>query len=309
MLNIILLVIVIIILLGMALIYIAPSAVTRLALNAERKRSGLIRKEIDLSNGLHYAYLEGGKGEPLILLHGFGGNKDTFTRVSRFLIKDYRVIIPDIIGFGESSHPNQADYSPSSQVEWLREMLQTLGVEKIHLAGNSMGAQIAMVYASLYSAEVKSLWLVSPAGIWSAPKTDIVRAIAESGHNSLVARNTKEFKQVMAIGMTKPPYIPKPMLDVLAQERIQNADLEEHIFQRLLGCSIENQISGLETQTLIVIGDQDRVVSVETIEILGRLLPNSRTIIMKGVGHVAMFEKPQACAKDYLVFMKSIKND
>jgi len=306
-LNSILLTILIFIFLIVALIYLAPNAVTRFALNSERKRSNLVRKEIDLPNGLHYAYLEGGQGEPLLLLHGFGGNKDTFVRVSGFLIKDFRVIIPDIIGFGESSHPSQADYSPSSQVEQLRGLLQTLGVGKIHLAGNSMGAQIAMIYSSLYPDEVKSLWLLSPAGIWSAPKTDILRRITETGRNLLIARNTEEFKQVMAIGMRKPPYIPKPMLNVLAQERIQNAELEEHIFQQLLECSVENQVAGIETQTLIIIGDQDRVLSVETIEILGKLLPNSKAIIMQCVGHVPMFEKPQECAKDYLSFMTSMQ--
>jgi pimeloyl-ACP methyl ester carboxylesterase len=307
-LNSILLVIATIVLLIVALVYLVPGAVTRFALNSERKRSGLIRKDIDLSNGLHFAYLEGGKGEPLLLLHGFGGNKDTFTRVARFLINDYRVIIPDIIGFGESSHPSQADYSPSRQVEQLRAFLQVLGVEKIHLGGNSMGAQIAMVYSSLYPAEVKSLWLLSPAGVWNAAKTDVLRSIIETGRNSLIARNTKEFKQVMAIGMRKPPYIPRPMLNVLAQERIQNAVLEEHIFQQLMECSVEKLISGIETQTLIVIGNQDRVISAESIEILGNLLPNSKTIIMPDIGHVPMFENPKACAEDYLRFMKSAQN-
>jgi pimeloyl-ACP methyl ester carboxylesterase len=305
-LNSILLVIATIVLLIVALVYLVPGAVTRFALNSERKRSGLIRKDIDLSNGLHFAYLEGGKGEPLLLLHGFGGNKDTFTRVARFLINDYRVIIPDIIGFGESSHPSHADYSPSGQVEQLRALLQVLGVEKIHLGGNSMGAQIAMVYSSLYPAEVKSLWLLSPAGVWSAPKTDILQSIIDTGRNSLIARNTNEFKQVMAIGMRKPPYIPRPMLNVLAQERIQNAVLEENIFQQVLECSVEEQISGIETQTLIVIGDQDRVISVESIEVLGNLLPNSKTIIMRNIGHVPMFENPKECAEDYLRFMKSV---
>ncbi|MFV1985072.1 MAG: hypothetical protein ACC657_16105, partial [Thiohalomonadales bacterium] len=53
------------------LIYLAPRQVTQFALNVERKRSGLVRKKIKLPNGLHYTYLEGGQGEPLILLHGF----------------------------------------------------------------------------------------------------------------------------------------------------------------------------------------------------------------------------------------------
>lgn len=306
--NVILLVLLIIIFLLIALVYLAPKAVTNFALNSERKRSGLVRKEITLPNGLHYAYLEGGQGEPLVLLHGFGGNKDTFTRVSRYLTKNYRVIIPDIIGFGESSKPTKVDYSPHAQVERLRVLFQALGIANLHFGGNSMGGQIAIIYSSLYPTEVTSLWLLSPAGIWSAPKSDVINKIIETGQNTLTAKNIEEFTQVMALGMKKVPFIPKPMLNVLAQERIQNATLEEDIFIKILDCSIEKMIAGMEIKTLIVFGDQDRIISVETAEILKSLLPNSTAILLKNVGHVAMFEKPQQCAKDYFHFQESTLN-
>jgi esterase/lipase len=220
-LNVILQVILIIMLLLTALVYLAPRAVTVSALKSERKRSGLVRKEITLTNGLHYVYLEGGHGETLVLLHGFGGNKDTFTRVARYLTKKYRVIIQDIIVFCESLKPTNVDYSQPAQVERLRVLFQALGIAKLHLGSNSMGGQVAIIYASLYPTEVKSLWLISPAGIWCAPKSNVINKIIETGKNSLTANNIKEFKQVMALGMKKMPCIPKPMLTVLAQERIQ----------------------------------------------------------------------------------------
>lgn len=289
-----------------AFVYLAPTRAVEAALNATRKQSGLIRKEITLPNGLHYAYLEGGQGEPLMLLHGFGGNKDTFTRVSRFLVKRYRVIIPDVIGFGESAHPLQADYSPSTQVERLRALSQALTLKSLHLGGNSMGGQIALLYSALYPAEVNSLWLMSPAGIWSAPKSDVLKINTESDRNPLIARNEKEFEEVMTLGMNKPPFIPKPMLKVLAQERIQNAALEEHIFQKILDHSVEDQISGMETPTLIVFGSQDRVIPVETANVLSKLLPNSKVVFVQNAGHVSMFEKPRQCANEYVSFRESI---
>lgn len=287
-------------------IYLAPGRAVTLALNATRKQSGLRRKEITLPNGLCYVYLEGGQGEPLMLLHGFGGNKDTFTRVSRFLVKRYRVIIPDIIGFGESAHPSPADYSPSAQVVRLRLFSQALNLDNLHLGGNSMGGQIALLYAALFPAEVKSLWLLSPAGLWTAPESDVLKAIAETGHNPLIARNEKEFAAVMALGMSKPPFIPQPMLKVLARERIQNAALEGHIFQEIMRHSVEDQVRGLETPTLIVFGKQDRVIPLETANLLAQLLPASRVAFVPNAGHVAMFEKPRQCANDYLSFRELI---
>lgn len=143
-------------------VYLAPEKAAILAINADRHRSGLLRKEIDLPGGLRFVYLEGGKGEPLMLLHGFGANKDNFTKAARFLTPHYRVILPDLIGFGESSHPREADYSPAAQTVRLRSFAKALGFERLHLGGNSMGGLIAMIYAASYPADVASLWLLDP---------------------------------------------------------------------------------------------------------------------------------------------------
>lgn len=289
-----------------AFVYLAPAHAVAVALNATRKQSALVCKKIALPNGLHYAYLEGGQGEPLILLHGFGGNKDTFTRVSYFLVKHYRVIIPDIIGFGESARPHDADYSPPAQVERLRVFSHALNLNNLHLGGNSMGGQIALLYAALYPTEVNSLWLLSPTVAKSSFKSDILKLITASSHNPLIARNVKEFEEVMALGMSKPPYIPGPMLKILAQERTQNAALEEGILQKILDHSVEDQIRGMKTPTLIVFGNQDRVISVETANILSKLLPNSEVVFVQNAGHVPMFEKPRQCANDYVSFRESL---
>ena len=94
---------------GAYFIFAMPERAVRAALDYERRVAGLERREIDLPDGIKYVYLEGGKGEALLLLHGFGANKDNFTRVAKYLTPHYRVIVPDHIGFGESAHPAQAD--------------------------------------------------------------------------------------------------------------------------------------------------------------------------------------------------------
>jgi len=122
----------------------APERAVRAALAYERGLAGLARREAILPDGLRIVYLEGGRGAPLVLLHGFGANKDNFTRVARYLTPHYRLIVPDLVGFGESSHPPKADYAPRAQAERLRTFLRGLGVAKLHLGGNSMGGHIAL---------------------------------------------------------------------------------------------------------------------------------------------------------------------
>ncbi|MGA9111194.1 MAG: alpha/beta hydrolase [Smithella sp.] len=304
--KIILVFIIICILAGIGFVYLAPQKATSLAIDMERKRSGLTRKEINLPNGINYVYLDGGKGEPLILLHGFGANKDNFTRVARFLTPHYRVIIPDNLGFGESGHPHDADYSSSAQAARIRALAQALGITKVHLGGSSMGGQISMMYAFYYPDEVKSLWLIDPGGIWSAPKSEFYELITKTGENPLMARNEDEFAKIFAFVMADPPFIPRPMLNVMAQERIRNYDLEKRIMKEMSSDSAEKYVTGLTTPTLIVWGDKDRVINPATAEILHKMIPASEVIMMKGLGHLPMLEEPRQSAEDYLKFREAL---
>ncbi len=287
-------------------VYLAPANALRLALGAERQSAGLVRKQIDLPDGLHYVYLEGGQGEPLMLLHGFGANKDNFTRVARWLTPHYHVIVPDHIGFGESSHPQDADYAPTAQAERLRALAQALGIKALHLGGSSMGGQIALTYAALHPDEVKSLWLLAPAGVWSAPESEMRKVARETGHNPLMAKNEEEFAGVFSFVMTDPPYIPRPMLNVMAQERIGNFALEERILKQLGADPVEQRVTGLATPTLIVWGDRDRVLIPASADILHKLMPHSQVLIMPGIGHLPMLERPQPSAEDYLRFRAAL---
>jgi len=285
-----------------AFVQLAPETATRLALEAERDRSGLVRKEIELSGGLHFVYLEGGSGEPLMLFHGFGANKDNFTRIARFLVPHYRVILPDHVGFGESSHPEDADYSPPAQAERLHALAAALGLSRVHLGGSSMGGHIAMSYAAAYPGDVASLWLLDPGGVWSAPPSELASSMIAGGPNPLMARTPDDFVKVYEFAMSDPPWIPRAMLDTMAQERIRNFGLEEKIFEQIRADQVEERIRGLKTPSLIVWGREDRAIHVDTAGVLHGLLPNSEVVILEGIGHLPMLEAPQRSADDYLRF-------
>jgi pimeloyl-ACP methyl ester carboxylesterase len=165
-----------------------------------------------------------------------------------------------------------------------------------------MGGMIAMRYAALYPAEVKSMWLLAPGGIWSAPESELRRVIRETGVNPLIASNEDEFARTYDFVMSKPPFIPRPVLDVMAQERIRNIELEKRIFNEIKADSLEEAVRGLATPALIVWGEEDRAINAATAPVLNSLLPNSKAIVMKGIGHLPMIEAPGAAARDYLKF-------
>lgn len=274
---------------------------THAALALDRGRSGVERHEIVLSDGTRVVYLEGGQGEPLVLAHGFGADKDNFTRVARWLVPHYRVIVPDLVGFGESSHPADADYRYAAQAERLRAFAQALGLSRVHLGGSSMGGGIAMSYAVQHPQEVASLWLIDTAGLPEAPTPEL-RALLERGDNPLMVRKEEDFERLMAFTMNERPWIPGFVRDMMARERIANQALEDRIFEQIFADSLSEVVTGLQVPTLITWGARDRSLNVATAEILHAKLPNSQVDVMPGIGHLPMVERPGQSAETYLRF-------
>jgi len=272
----------------------------------ERARANLERKELTLPDGTHVVYLEGGTGAPLVLVHGFGADKDNFTRVSRWLTPHYRVIVPDLVGFGESTHRRDVDYRYAAQAERLHAFTQALGLARLDLGGNSMGGGIAMSFAAQHPQEVASLWLIDCAGIAEAPPGELAKIIAATGTNPLMITRESDYPAFVRFVMSDPPWIPGSVMDALARERIANQALEREVFRQIATDSVSAAIKGLATPTLIVWGAEDRALSVGTVPVLEALLPNARAIVMPHVGHVPMIERPQQTAEDYLRFRAAL---
>ncbi|MGH8687758.1 MAG: alpha/beta fold hydrolase [Burkholderiales bacterium] len=287
---------------GLVLFYRAPERALSAAIDYERRQAGLARREATLSNGLRYIYLEGGRGAPLVLLHGFGADKDSFDRIAPYLTPHFRLVVPDQLGFGESSKPPKADYAPRAQAERLHALLGRLGLSQVHLGGNSMGGQIALTYAAMYPKEVLSLWILNAAGVPSAPPSEMRRKIAEGGDNPLLVQNEDEYAALVDLVTARPLHIPRRLLDVMAQPRIRNYSLEERIFKQVAADSVEERIRGLAIPALIEWGQQDRVLHPGGAGVLQMLLIRSQAVLLPDVGHLPMVEAPERCARDYLQF-------
>jgi pimeloyl-ACP methyl ester carboxylesterase len=284
---------------------LGPS-VTHAALGVERWRADLATKEIALPDGTHIAYLDGGSGEPLVLVHGFGADKDNFTRVARWLTPHYRVIVPDLVGFGDSSHLADADYRYAAQAARVHAFVQALGLTRVHLGGNSMGGGIVMSYAAQHPQEVGSLWLLDAAGVAGAPPSELVAIVTKGERNPLLITQEGDFPVLMKFAMSDPPWLPGPVVYELARQRIANQDLERRVFQQIATDSVNEAVRGLPTPTLIVWGDEDRLLSVGAVPILTALMPHAQAIVMPHVGHAPMIERPQQAAEDYLRFRAQV---
>ena len=284
---------------------------TQKIIQYERNKSDLDVKSFTLTSGDKLVYAENANltGEPLLLIHGFGGNKDNFTRIADEL-EDYHLIIPDLLGFGESSKPMSADYRSQAQATRLHELLQAKGLAKnIHIGGNSMGGAISVAYAAKYPKDVKSLWLVDSAGFWSAgvPKS-LEGATLEN--NPLLINSKEDFYKMYDFVMYKPPYLPKSVKAVFAQERINNKELDAKILEQIVTDNVEERaqiIADYNIPTLVVWGEKDQVIKPETVNVIKDIIPQAQVIMMEDIGHVPMIEAVEQTAEDYKGFREGIK--
>ena len=122
-------------------------------------------------NSLKFPVVIGGEGQPILLLHGFDSSFLEFRRIYQSLKRNFRVIIPDLLGFGFTPRCATNEYTPSKIVSYLIDLLRTLQItNNLKIIGASMGGSTALKLAFESSYSVDKILLLSPAGLFGEPK-------------------------------------------------------------------------------------------------------------------------------------------
>lgn len=287
--------------------HLAPRTAARFATGLDRMRAGLRAHRLQVG-AASMPYLDGGRGDTIVLVHGFGGDKDNFTRAARFLTRSYRVLIPDLPGFGEASRDPAAGYAIADQVARLHAFLQSLGVGRVHLGGNSMGGFIVAEYAARYPAQVASLWLLDAAGTAAAYDNALFRHYQQSGAMPLLLRSPDDFEALLRACTFRPPaLLPHSVKWQLGQRGAADFALHARIMAEMTASPLlEQQFSAIATPALIVWGDQDSILNPAGAAALHALMPNSEVVMMANLGHLPMLEAPRASAERYLAFLQRL---
>jgi pimeloyl-ACP methyl ester carboxylesterase len=130
-------------------------------------------------------YTMAGSGEPLLLVHGLGGNRATWSNIIDSLAGKYTVIAPDLPGHGDSAAP-AGDYSPGAHATVLRDLLISLGHPNATVIGHSLGGGIALQFAYQFPERTHRLVLISSGGL-GPELTLMLRAATLPGANAVVA--------------------------------------------------------------------------------------------------------------------------
>ncbi len=213
------------------------------------------------------------QGLPIVFLHGWGQNIDMIKPLANYLQDQYKIIIIDLPGHGQSEEPS-FPWTIFDYQEVIKETLDYLKINKPTLVGHSFGGKISLLYASNY--EVNNLIVLGSPFKASEKKV------------SLFIKILKKVKHL--------PIINK--FEESIKKRIGSSDYREaspimrQILVDTINLDIRQQVKLIKCPTLIIWGDLDKEVPVNHARELEKLIPNAGLVILKGGTHYAYLEKP-----------------
>jgi pimeloyl-ACP methyl ester carboxylesterase len=287
----------------------AKAFILECAKRALRWQAGLGWHSVQVDDH-RWVYLEGGKGETILFVHGFGMEKDGWGLFPKAFRRSHRLVLPDLPGFGENSRVESADYDVPSQVNRLARFAESLGLDRFHLAGSSMGGYIAGFYASEYPQKVKSLALFNPAGVNSPVPSDVWRRYEDTGEIPLLYRTKEGFEEVLRLLFYRVPPVPGTFKTFFAELGASNYAFHRKVLRDLHQggmYQLELRLPQVHARTLVLWGANDRILHVSGAEIFRRGIKNAKVLILDQCGHAPFIEKRKESTKAYRDFLAGEK--
>ncbi|MBM7125590.1 alpha/beta fold hydrolase [Dyella flava] len=286
-----------IVLLGGSYLF-APQWLIKAGALREAMNAGLEKHSVQAGD-TNWVYYEGGQGPTIVLLHGFAANKEVWLKVAPMLTAHFRVVIPDLPGWGESSRIPGASYNIDNQAERLNDFVQTLHLQHALFVGHSMGGAIAGVYAAEHPQDVAELALVDSFGL-KFKENDFAKE-AMAGKDPFIYDDRAGFLRATSLAFEHVPHIPGRFIDVFVQDNIKNRAFIENTFNELREPSqtlaLQNRLDKLTMPTLGMWCREDKIIDISALDSLRDGLthaPAISTSILNGCNHMPQLEKPEA---------------
>ncbi len=231
-------------------------------------------------------YLTGGCGDPLVVIHGGGGGAEGWLQSVTELCEHHRVYVPDLPGFGDSQ-PMDGDYGIPEFVKFVEDFTHSLGLNRFHLVGHSIGGGIALHYALKFPHKIGKLVLVSSMflgkgiALW-------VRVLSSSiffrSLGVVAVAILKAIKWLLNLVYAPLKFVnPLPRAKVNLGKSITTLEEQATV--------VIGQLSELIMPTLLVWGANDSIVPVSQAYAAAKLIPDCQLHVFEGCGHFVYKQK------------------
>ena len=238
-----------------------------------------------------------GKGNPLVLVHGYLGSSEMWNLQKYFLSKYFRVIVPALPGFGESYNLKSVD-SINKMAKIIFESIDARNIKEFHLLGHSMGGMIVQEMAKISGDRIKKLICFATGSIGNIPERfesiDVsIEKLKKEGIKETVKRIPP--KWFVEGNKAKHYYFCENAVKKITEETAINA------LNAMKNWNGYDNLKNIKNETLIIWGDKDVSYNFEQVDTLNKNIPKSRIEIFKGCCHNVHLEQPQK-------FNETVKN-
>ena len=264
----------------------------------------------DLPPRLHY--LEAGSGDQaLVLLHAFPLHAAMWERQLAELSSGWRVIAPDLPGFGQSAAlPDPDSATLEAMADAVASLLDHLGLSRVVLGGLSMGGYAAFVIARRHRPLVRALVL---ADTRAGADTSEVKERRTSQQGQVREEGTAELVEaLLGTLLTKETHASRPEIVEHARRLMSDASPDavvaalEAMKQR---SDATEDLAGLDVPTLVLVGDKDATAPVDVAEEMAQQLPNARLAVIPDAGHLSNLEQPEAFNAELKAFLDELSTE
>lgn len=259
--------------------------------------------------GVAYGHRPGRKGYPLACIHGFGGDKETWLLMSALVPRSRGVALVDLPGHGTSADVVEREASIRHHAEAVLRVLDHAGIDRAIVCGNSMGGGVGLRLALSYPDRVAGLVLIASIGrdVHDGPARGWV-----DGDNPLIP-GEHDVDKFMAIALERPPPVGKAVIRHVIMERVRRAATLQKLFRGFILAAdpdgVPREVGRIQQRSLVIHGEQDRIISKRVAEDLVLALPHAELVVMRGVGHAPQLEAPRHTARIVEAFARRVDRD
>lgn len=290
------------------------------AQDACRPDYGLPVHKTEVAPGVQMAYVEKGKGETILFVHGLGGNLSHWLKVIASLAINYHCIAVDLPGYGWSDKNFTTDKNQLVfYADALNLFIEKKGLRNVTLAGHSMGGQVAVIAALQHPEKFKKMILAAPAGLETFSEAEAVMMMAATPPAVFAGQD----EAVIRASLKQNFYQSPADAEGLIQDRLrlktcndfgQYAEAVSAGIKGMLRHPVKAELSQLKQPVLILFGEADALIpnkifhpsltKEKLLEEAQTLLPQAKLVTISEAGHLVQYEKGKETANAIKSFVQ-----
>lgn len=263
-----------------------------------------------LINGVRLYYETHGKGFPLVLAYGLGGNTKEWAPQVSALSQRYRLILWDPRGHGQSASPKERNqYGLGILAQDLLGLMDHLNLPKAYVGGLSMGGGIATRFALAHPERVEALLIIDSASASGLPMSPEMRAMREktielalTAGMEAVARYAIEANPNMAGRATKGAEAAKGIMEMYVG--LDPVGYAHSVWAIINDDSITDRLSEIRLPTLVLAGQDDPAFPAA--KLTHERIPGSKFVVIPNAGHLSNLDQPDAFNRELLAFLSEV---